>query len=219
MSVISYALSHQGHFRARNEDAYLAQDELGVYVVADGIGSFEDSEWASDIVVKPFHLSKERCPQFIDRFYRVEQEFIRRHHILFQESRRQHKTAGATLAAVVLGQKEVGIVWAGDSRVYLYRPSAHSFTQLTEDHAEGKAITRAMGVEAQIELAKKTISLQGDEVFLLCTDGLYKKLMQTEIQFILSHFSPAEACSKLIGLALERATKDNMTVLICALKT
>lgn len=219
MSVISYALSHQGHFRARNEDAYLAQDELGVYVVADGIGSFEESEWASGILVKPFHLSKERCPQFIDRFYRVEQEFIRRHHILFQESSRQQKKTGATLVAVVIGHKEAGLLWAGDSRVYLYRPSAHSLTQVTEDHTEGKAITRALGVEAKMELAKKTIPLHGDEVFVLCTDGLYKKLMQTEIQFILSHFSPAEACAKLIGLALERATKDNITVLICALKT
>lgn len=217
MSVLSYALSHQGRFRTRNEDAYLAQDELGIYVVADGIGSFEESERASDILVRPFHVSKARYPHFIDRFYRVEQELIHRHHLLFQEQTRCQKTAGATLAAVVVGAKEAGILWAGDSRIYIYKSATSTFIQVTEDHTEGKAITRAVGVEAHLILAKKNLRLDGDETFLLCTDGLYKKILKTEIGFLLKHYSPAQACEKLIHLALERETKDNITVLICAL--
>ena len=209
----TYALSHQGHYRSANEDAYLVQDELGLYVVADGIGSMQESSIASDLIVQPFHFADSRR-SFADLFQSVKWEILRRHYFLYEQSQKYGNSTGATLATLLLNQQQAGIVWAGDSRIYGCQPKTNFFMQLTEDDVCGRAITRAVGVEADLQLNQKIFKLQGGERFLLCSDGLYKKVSDSEIHFILKHESPMRACQKLVNLALQRAVRDNITVMI-----
>lgn len=209
----SCGLSHQGYYRLANEDAYLVQDELKLYIVADGIGSMRESSVASDLLVNPFaaHLAGQN---FADRLQSVKWELLRRHHCLYQQSQKRGNAIGATLALLLAAEDKAGILWAGDSRVYGYSPLQNSFIQLTEDDVSGRAITRAVGVEPELVLNQKIFRLNGGERFLLCTDGLYKKVTDTEMHFMLKHTMGVAVCQKLIALALKREVKDNITAVI-----
>ncbi len=209
----SYALSHQGNYRSANEDAYLLQDGLQLYIVADGIGSMQESSVASDLIVKPFGLDYSRR-SFEDHFQAVQWELMRRHHFLYEQSLSVRNQMGATIAALLIMDGKAGILSAGDSRIYLYSPPLDLFTQLTQDDVCGRAITRAVGVERDLVLKQKVLSLEGGEKFLLCTDGLYKKVMDSEIHFMLKHEDGFFACKKLIDLSLQRQVKDNITVMV-----
>lgn len=209
----TYALSHQGYHRLANEDAYLLQDELGLYIVADGIGSMRESSIASDLIVQDFSLDFSR-KRFADRFQGIKWELLRRHHFLYQQSKAVGNTIGATIALLQVCEEQAGILWAGDSRIYVYVPDHDLFMQITEDDVCGRAITRAVGVEAELKISQKIFNLQGGERFLLCTDGLYKKVLESEIHYILKHEQGFVACKKLIDLALARDTKDNITVMV-----
>lgn len=209
----SYALSHQGYHRLANEDAYLTQDELGLYIVADGIGSMRESSIASDLMVNPFSL--DFCRQsFADRFQGVKWELMRRHHFVYQQSQKMGNSIGATLALLLVMENKAGVLWAGDSRVYGYSRAQDHFMQMSEDDVCGRAITRAVGVEADLKVSQKVFNLQGGERFLLCSDGLYKKVSDAEIHYHLKYIDGMLACQKLIDLALKRDVKDNITVVI-----
>lgn len=209
----TYALSHQGYYRTANEDAYLLQDELGLYIVANGIGSMRESSIASDLIVNPFSLDFSRH-SFIDRFLGVKWELLRRHHTLYQQSIARQNSIGATLALLLVMEELAGILWAGDSRIYGYAHQPDLFMQLTEDDVCGRAITRAVGVEQELKISQKVFNVVSGTKFLLCTDGLYKKVQDSEINFLLKHENNVNACQKLIQLAIAREVKDNITVMI-----
>lgn len=208
----SFALSHQGYHRTHNEDAYLEQIEMGIFVIADGIGSLENGEWASQVLVQPFNINKSHY-SFNDRVYAFKRELLRRHQYLFYGQ--QGRSVGATLVALMMDKEKAMILWAGDARAYCFYQRTHQLIQLTEDHTYQKAITRAAGVEEKLLLDEKFLNLQGDEIFLLCSDGLNKGASLDELKFFLAQNLPlSSACKKLIDFSLMRGSQDNITVLL-----
>lgn len=209
----TYAPSHQGYYRKATEDAYLLQDDLGLYIVAVGIGSMRESSIASDLLVQAFSLDYSRS-SFVDCFQGVKWELLSRHHTLYQQSLARHNSIGATLALLLVKENMAGILWAGDSRIYVYAPDENLFCQLTEDDVRGRAITRAVGVEKELKISQKIFKLHSGAKFLLCTDGLYKRVQDSEIHFLLKHETTVTACQKLIQLSIQREVKDNITVMV-----
>ena len=118
----------------------------------------------------------------------------------------------------------------GDSRVYLVRKA--TIKQLSTDHtyigmqqkfgliseqeaktSENRSIlTRSVGQEPVIRVDVESATVfKGDKV-VLCSDGLYAHVADSEIADIVSRFSPAQACRQLVALAEQRGTDDNLSV-------
>ena len=89
-----------------------------------------------------------------------------------------------------------------------------SLPEDAEHHPASNVITRAVGASEFLELDSGRITLQNRDTFLLCSDGLYKDVSETEIADILSHYDEDFACNILVDLALSRACRDNVSAVV-----
>jgi serine/threonine protein phosphatase PrpC len=229
--------THPGLVRTRNEDAALVRADLGLYVVADGMGGHDQGERASAALVQRLDTLAEPASAsgFLDA---VTGAVTATHADLVAIAALEGVALGTTFVALLLFGADYAILWAGDSRAYRLR-SDH-LVQLSCDHSEVQdlvasraltveearrwpgrhVVTRAVGMGeiASLELAHGT-AREGD-VFLLCSDGLTEHCRDEDIAALLSH-PPSRACAALVDLTLQRGGSDNVTVLVlrCAAAT
>lgn len=149
MKLRGVARSHGGLLRAKNEDAFFVDDELGMYAVADGMGGAARGEVASRMVIDAV---TEYIRRFVEtgitdpaRYDYYDSDLSPRANTLLQavhlanrlvfdiaQADSRHRGMGATLATLMLDEDDALIAHVGDSRVYLFR--AGRFAQLTADH-------------------------------------------------------------------------------------
>ncbi len=124
------------------------------------------------------------------------------------------------------------VLWAGDSRAYLYRQG--ELIQLTRDHSQveelvsrgllapeqaeehpaANVITRAVGVAETLELDSEMLEIAEDDTFLLCSDGLYREVDDRAIKAALAAGDCRHSCDALIEAALARGARDNVSVIV-----
>ena len=221
--------THVGR-RANNEDSLCAAPELGLFVVADGMGGYEGGEVASRIAVTTVReqlLAAERLDG-------VELgRAVSSAHCSVREARSGRLAAmGSTLDALLLAGGRVAVAHVGDSRVYRLRGGV--LAQLTRDHslycelqAQGvdvppraetsfaHVITRALGMEGDIRPDLYCDEARAGDVYLLCTDGLTETVPPERIHAILvSAATPEAAADHLVELAYTSGARDNITVLV-----
>lgn len=228
----SGSATHVGCVRQLNEDSLLVDEQLGVWLVADGMGGHKDGKLASSIVVdaartigKPAS-APDLLSRFNDRILRANAQLAGMADV------NGHAIIGTTVAAVLVHGRQFACVWAGDSRVYLVR--RNSISQLSKDHTEVQelvdsgvlteveaktwprrnVITRAIGVGDDPGLDIVQGFLYGGDRFIICSDGLTGHVEAEEILRIADGKPPQTACDALIGLALDRGGKDNVSVVI-----
>jgi len=144
------ALSDTGRQRDHNEDSYLVDHPLGLFVVCDGMGGHAAGEVASALAVKTFHENIKREAWLLEGYAsakRGAERVTRKQIISLLESAINHASSvvhieaqkdankrgmGTTLVAVLIIAKQAFVAWVGDSRIYLLRDSV--LEQLTEDH-------------------------------------------------------------------------------------
>lgn len=133
----SASRSHPGKVRLVNEDACLEQPWCGVWAVADGMGGHSLGEFASRLAIRSLaDLPNEGTLE--QRALVVEQRLLQANHRLRAEAaRRDVPVIGTTIAALLVAQRRFACVWAGDSRIYLYREG--QLHQLTRDHSQLEA--------------------------------------------------------------------------------
>ncbi|MBV9778154.1 MAG: serine/threonine-protein phosphatase, partial [Acetobacteraceae bacterium] len=157
------------------------------------------------------------------------------HEALRAEAARRGEGAilAAALVVLLVRGEHFACLWAGDSRAYLLRDGA--LTQVTSDHSlvqemldagaitpdearthpSGNVITRAVGAEPEaLDLEKITDRLQGNDRFLLCSDGLCKTLEESELGALLASPDPASPAELLVAAALAREAGDNVTAVV-----
>lgn len=234
MSAIrSGAATHPGHVRHHNEDQFLVMPESGVFAVADGMGGHEAGALASRIVVEA--LSSIGAPASApDLLARLEDRVLRANASLRETARRRGADAivGSTLAALLVFDRHYAAVWSGDSRLYRVRGSR--IAQISRDHTEAQdlvdrgvlrpdearawprrnVVTRALGVQEVPELDIDHGTLEADDLFVICSDGLTAHVEDGEILAQVLALEPQVACDALVGLALERGGSDNVTVVV-----
>lgn len=147
------------------------------------------------------------------------------------------KGMGTTIAAVQVKGDRLSIAHIGDSRVYLIR--AGNIEQLTDDHSvvceqvkrelitreeavksEIKNIlTRALGINDQVEVDLSEMNLAPNDSLLLCTDGL-SNMVDDEMMLtiVTATKDPALACEQLVSMANANGGKDNITVIIAYIR-
>jgi protein phosphatase len=227
-----------GRQRRENEDS--AYVRVPLFVVADGMGGAQAGEVASALAVEEFRQGLPDAdadhPTTERRLAGRVQSANRR---IYETARtaREHEGMGTTLTAVYLDDSELAIAHVGDSRAYLMR--GDELTRLTHDHSlveelmrRGKLtpeqaaehpqrsiITRALGIEPQVEVDTWTLPGRAGDVVLLCSDGLTSMIDENTIASILRAETDLDrAGERLIHEANEAGGRDNITVVIFRLE-
>ena len=148
MRLLSYGLSDVGRKRPHNEDAWLCDDQMGLYVVADGVGGHAKGEVASQESIEQVQnwvrAGRDRIEAFLsnteseDFGYQVrrlvESAVQQACYMVFgmAELDPERKGMSTTISALLIAGPSAFIAQVGDSRVYLMREG--EVQQLTEDH-------------------------------------------------------------------------------------
>lgn len=235
MEVEFSGATDRGKRRSSNEDSFGVFKDLNLAIVADGMGGHAAGEVASRLAVETVHQSVLQNPheEPQERLNTALQKANA--HIL--ETGKKDTTLsgmGTTIVALLLSGKSVHIGYAGDSRAYLYR--GNTLKQITEDHSLVRdyirkglmtpeeadknplkhVITRALGTHETIQIDQRSIALEVDDVFLLCSDGLSNMVSQEELHQALA--SPwknlDEVCTGLIHQANQNGGADNITLIL-----
>jgi protein phosphatase len=139
---------------------------------------------------------------------------------------------GSTVVVMVACDSSCGYLWAGDSRLYLYRNGRLKL--LTRDHnqveelrsrgelpPEGSndypprnLITRAVGAMDTLDLDEQTMKVDDDDMFLLCSDGLSNEVSEGEICAALASGNCRQAAETLIETALKHGGRDNISAVV-----
>lgn len=228
----SVAGTHPGKKRKVNEDRYFNAYQQGLWVVADGMGGHNAGDIASQATVDAFEdfVVPDKMSDFVTT---VEEKIIAVNDQLYADFSREGRTGGTTVVAMLALDQHCAFLWAGDSRVYCYRDGMlwqmtqdHSYVEelveqklLTraeaENHPDANVIRRAVGAEEHLCLDIDLHPLQADDIYVLCSDGLYKEINETEIAAILSPEKTSEAMTReLLSAALNKSGKDNVTVVV-----
>jgi len=232
-------VSDTGTVREENEDCCLASAELGLFLVADGMGGERAGGRAARMVADRIpELLTEHLPASQKHdVHRVElavkDAALQVNHLVRGESTRITGKMGSTLVLALVRDSWLHVGHMGDSRAYLLADAG--LRRLTMDHSvvgilvRRGAITpeqarshpmrgqlsRYVGMGGNASADVKTVPWQSDARLLLCTDGLTEALTDDELEKLLRGQSePMEACEALTEAAKEQGSRDNITVMI-----
>ncbi|HYL58609.1 MAG TPA: protein phosphatase 2C domain-containing protein [Candidatus Acidoferrales bacterium] len=227
-------LSDPGTERDKNEDScgrYVDESGVALFAVADGVGGFEGGEVASALAVEATMQAFRESPVewgAAKRLYRaVQRANVEVYSKAFSvpELRRM----ATTLTAVAVERGVLNAAHVGDCRLYLARRG--KITQISQDHTmvaeqirrgfmtadsarehpESALLLRNIGHELIVSIAKISMPLmQGDRV-IVCSDGLYNVLRDSELELLTRDLAAEAACRRLIDTANERGSADNLT--------
>lgn len=228
----SASKSHVGMVRQVNEDACLDLPQKGLWVVADGMGGHAAGDYVSSLIVDS--LRSIAVGRSLDEYVAaLKTDLLRVNAAVREETANRGVTMMGSTVVVLAARDLRGVcLWAGDSRLYRLRDGLlesisrdHSYVQDLQDsgllseaearvHPRANIVTRAIGVEAQLELATVELLLMPGDSYLLCSDGLNKTVEDHEIREVLGHDEPGEIASSLVSLGLMRGAPDNITVIV-----
>ena len=231
MSQIKYGeVTHIGLVRENNEDNYVASPELGLWLVADGLGGYECGEVASSIVA-------EHITECVRKGMSLESAIASSHEAVIEAylNGRGKRGMGSTVVGTTFAGNTYSIAWVGDSRAYLW--DGKHLMQLTHDHSLvqelcdkgliekadaynhplGNVINQYVG---QVDLSSLKIDVVGGKLYrgdriLLCSDGLNCDVSDEEIEAIFAKCAGEQKTAEsLVEAALENKGADNVTVLV-----
>ncbi|MEW6473965.1 MAG: Stp1/IreP family PP2C-type Ser/Thr phosphatase [Actinomycetota bacterium] len=218
-----------GRGRPENEDNLLVDREHGLYAVADGMGGHRAGEVASATAIETLKEAYLGGRQ-------LDEAVAAANAAVFAKGAddASMRGMGTTLTAIALeGEATALLGHVGDSRAYLMRGG--SVTQVTDDHSlveqlvrEGRLtpeeaqnhpqraiITRALGIDAEVEVDTYRIDLRPGDRLLICSDGLTNMLSDDTIAATLRrHADPQQAADTLVDMANQAGGDDNITVVI-----
>ena len=237
-----------GRVREHNEDTIATDSDVGLLVLADGMGGYNAGEVASGIAVKTItNLVREGLARedlgSLDRGTGLSRPSIvlrdaitRANKIIYQTARSQAECEGmgTTVVAALFYDNKISIAHVGDSR--LYRQRGSQISQVTMDHsllqelvdrgfyspeeaqraANKNYVTRALGVEPQVEVEVQEHPVDKGDIFILCSDGLSDMVEDEDIRLTISTFGANldTVAKQLIQLANENGGRDNVSVVL-----
>ncbi len=235
------SLSDVGCQRENNEDSHLYweasepdfQRKGRLAVIADGMGGYEGGQEASRLAVQTIREVYDGVVRDDPQVALLEAFAAAHERILAYASQHPElQGMGTTCTALVVRGKELFFAHVGDSRLYLIRGG--NISRLTRDHSyvarlvengivrpedaekhpQRHILTAALGSGMQVSVDGSEHSLallEGDEL-ILCTDGLWGVMTEEELARAAAGKTPAECCSSLVKLAIQRGGPDNITL-------
>jgi serine/threonine protein phosphatase PrpC len=235
MRLVFAAATDVGRMRKNNEDSYLSSKPVAA--VADGMGGHSAGEVASAIAIEELATLGDQGPWESETAATddLKQAILRANRRIREmaASDRKLNGMGTTLVALLEDGDMVHVANVGDSRGYLLRNG--ELSQVTVDHSlvqelvdEGRlspedaerhpqrsVITRALGIDPEVEFDLFTYKLQVGDRLLLCSDGLSDVVDTKQIRNVLLRVRNAhEAARQLVTVANEQGGPDNITVIV-----
>lgn len=245
------AKTDTGLVRSHNEDSIAVSIGCGLAILADGMGGYSAGEVASGIatsVLKEALEERFRSHQWdtgFNRSKRIQQsvvECIAHTNASIIEAARvepRYMGMGTTLVAALFHQDKVIVAHVGDSRAYRLRQG--ELLQITRDHSllqeqidagviseesaqfarNRNLITRAMGIDYDVDIETHEHSTEMGDIYLLCSDGLSDMLSAQEIVDVMARaeLNIETACDALIKKANENGGRDNISVVLIKVKS
>ncbi len=220
-----------GKVRRINEDALLERPELGLWVVADGMGGHDAGDVASQMIIDLLD-SFLACPRLSAATEQLESRLIEVNQRLQKLStERGGQTIGSTVATLYIHGRFALCLWTGDSRIYRFRNG--NLEKLMQDHTlveemvqggllsreeaskhpQANLITRAVGAMDPLHVDMELYELEDQDVFLLCSDGLDKEVNENEVAAAIAKIPVTKLADELVELSLSRGARDNTTVI------
>ncbi len=239
MGIEVWCQTDIGMKRERNEDAFLVDRELGLFMVADGMGGHRGGDMASKMAV-------ETVRDVVARYYTemgnnispktlLSEAYKQASNAIFDKSNVENpelRGMGTTLVVAFHHQGTLYIGNVGDSRAYL--SSKPYFWQITEDHSlvneqlklgliseenidnfvAKNVITRSVGFERDVECDVIERNLKEGEMVLMCSDGLSGLVSDERIAEMCHTMKPAEIVPRAIEEAKQGGGDDNITCMV-----
>jgi len=231
----SSACTDVGAVRELNEDAYLERSDLGLWLVADGMGGHFAGDVASHMVVSAMDTLEP--PRSLSKFVEAVERRLAETNTRLRDyaEREETHTIGSTVVALLVHGEHAVCLWAGDSRMYRYRDGR--LEQISQDHAlveelvergvltaeqavdhpHGNLVTRAVGAAERLFLDVEIIPIQAGDLFILCSDGLEKEIAEEEMSVMVEASDPSQLSHALLARALTVGARDNVTVITVAI--
>ena len=241
-------LTDVGQRREHNEDAIASDVEMGLVVLADGMGGYNAGEVASEIAILTIVAELKEAmvalePGQTDAVTGMQAEsgllidaVANANQSIYQVAQEQPQCAGmgTTLVTGLFTNDKILVGHIGDSRMYRLR--GEELTQITEDHSllneqiksglitpeqakyssNKNLVTRALGVDPEVELELHEYDVEVGDIYLLCSDGLSDLVDEEEIKLTLGTLSAnlELAANQLIQMANDNGGKDNISVIL-----
>ena len=241
-------LTDTGKVREHNEDTIAFDADIGLLVLADGMGGYNAGEVASGIAVKTIvNLVREQVEREdmsvadhdsgLSRPSIILRDAIQRaNKIIYQTARTQPQCEGmgTTVVAALFFDNKITIAHVGDSR--LYRQRSDKLEQVTMDHsllqelvdrgfysaeeaqraANKNYVTRALGVEPNVDVEIQEVPVQKGDSYMLCSDGLSDMVEDEDIHLTINTFGDnlETVAKQLIQLANDNGGRDNVSVVM-----
>jgi len=231
----SSACTDVGAVRELNEDAYLERPDLGLWLVADGMGGHFAGDVASQMVVSA--MDELEVPRTLSGFAAIiEQRLVETNTKLREYAEREEThTIGSTVVALLMYGEHAICMWAGDSRMYRLR--GRELQQISQDHAlveelvergvltpeqavdhpHGNLVTRAVGAADQLFIDVEIVPVQPGDLFILCSDGLEKEIVEEEVSILARDGDSSLLSHALLERTLAYGARDNVTVISVAI--
>lgn len=224
-----------GRRRKINEDAIACRPDLGLWVVADGMGGHDAGEVASALVVERLIRALEAAPDPAARVEAAQAALAEANAALVALGGEgpDRRTIGSTVVALIEADGgRLTCLWAGDSRAY--RLDAAGLTQISRDHSlvqdlveagvltpeeaprhpNANVITRAVGASPRLRVDGLDAGPASGAAYLLASDGLTLLASDAELAQALAAADLDAAADDLLAMCLERGAPDNVSLVV-----
>ena len=231
ITINSWGLTDVGQKRSNNQDNFRIDEDLGMYVVADGMGGHKGGEIASELAVDTIHDFMKKNKK-LDGVTKVKQSILTSNQVIFDKAHEVNlQGMGTTVTACLVAEGWLYVGQVGDSRCILCREG--SLFQITEDHSQvyellkaglinennmhlvqKNVITRSVGFERNVQVDTYAHKMQSGDRYIICSDGLTGMVKDIEMARILLNFKGEKALKHLIDLANLCGGDDNITAIL-----
>ncbi len=230
----SNGVTDTGRVRTKNEDSLLVNADQSVWIVADGMGGHHAGDFASQTITNNLSLFKQHA-SLDDSILLLEENILNSNAIIRKKSFKlgRNATIGSTVVCVYKWSNLLFTFWAGDSRLYRFRESRlerltedHSYVEElvrmgkieakdAEDHPAANVVLKAIGIDDHLCMDFEYFELQDKDIYLICSDGLYKDLNEDKIKLIIeSHPDNMKELSEtLLASSLDAGGTDNTSII------
>jgi len=233
LKISSFGRTDTGKVRQHNEDSFALRPGQNLYLVADGMGGHRAGEIASRLAIEAVieaipaaelnrsRFSADACRHLLTEGFRQANSTV----LAYGDQQPARAGLGCTMIGCLIMGSQAHLCHVGDVRGYLIKDK--ETTQITSDHSLAalssgsderqpkNIVTRCIGVNRESNPEYHLLDLACQDQLLLCSDGLWNMVSDTEIFHIISTALTLEiACDQLITQANEAGGRDNITALL-----